>query len=82
MGRHAGPLLILLLFALNLALPYTPLGRRGSDAAVRHDVPGAAGAIGERLPDFELPDLDGRPLRLSDLRGHRVVLTFERSLDW
>jgi peroxiredoxin len=38
--------------------------------------------VGERLPDFELLDLEGEPVRLSDLRGHRVLLTFERSLDW
>jgi cytochrome oxidase Cu insertion factor (SCO1/SenC/PrrC family) len=25
-------------------------------------------------PDFTLPDLDGRPHRLSDLRGRRVLL--------
>jgi hypothetical protein len=82
MGRTLGSALILLLFALDVALPYTPLGRRGSEAAVRSDVAGAFGAVGERLPDFELPDLDGSYLRLSDLRGYRVVLTFERSLDW
>jgi hypothetical protein len=27
-----------------------------------------------QAPDFELPDLDGRPHRLSDLRGRRVFL--------
>ena len=81
MGRAAGAIGILLLLALNLALPYTA-GRRGSEAAVRMDAPGAVGRVGETLPDFELPDLDGEPVRLADFRGHRVVLTFERSLDW
>jgi cytochrome oxidase Cu insertion factor (SCO1/SenC/PrrC family) len=27
-------------------------------------------------PDFELPNQDGDPVRLSDLRGKRVVLYF------
>jgi thioredoxin-dependent peroxiredoxin len=31
---------------------------------------------GEQAPDFELPDQDGTPFRLSDLRGRRVVLYF------
>jgi thioredoxin-dependent peroxiredoxin len=31
---------------------------------------------GEKAPDFELQNQDGEPLRLSDLRGKRVVLYF------
>src|ERR687893_753325 len=31
---------------------------------------------GEQAPDFELPDQDGNVVRLSDLRGRRVVLYF------
>jgi peroxiredoxin Q/BCP len=31
---------------------------------------------GADAPDFELPDQDGTPVRLSDLRGRRVVLYF------
>jgi thioredoxin-dependent peroxiredoxin len=31
---------------------------------------------GADAPDFELPDQDGTPVRLSDLRGMRVVLYF------
>lgn len=34
-----------------------------------------AGALSTlQAPDFELPDLDGRPHRLSDYRGQRVFL--------
>lgn len=32
--------------------------------------------VGSRAPDFALADLDGRPLRLSDLRGRPVVVNF------
>jgi len=31
---------------------------------------------GEQPPDFELPDHDGTPVRLSELRGRPVVLYF------
>jgi peroxiredoxin Q/BCP len=31
---------------------------------------------GDQAPDFELPDQDGNPVRLSDLRGGKVVLYF------
>ena len=70
------------LVALAFLLPSTSIGRRGTEAAVRSDVPGAVGALGEVLPDFTLPDLAGVPVTLSDFRGKRVLLTFERSVDW
>jgi thioredoxin-dependent peroxiredoxin len=31
---------------------------------------------GQNAPDFELPDQDGNPVRLSALRGNRIVLYF------
>ncbi len=73
---------IVALLALDLFLPFTSLGRRGTEASARADVDGAVGAIGETLPDIALPNLEGDLVRLSDLRGHRVLLTFERSVDW
>jgi peroxiredoxin len=33
-------------------------------------------AIGQPLPAISLPDLDGKPHRLSDYRGRRVLLNF------
>ncbi|MCB0216306.1 MAG: thioredoxin-dependent thiol peroxidase [Chloroflexi bacterium] len=38
------------------------------------DQPGPA--IGEMAPDFSLPDEQGNPLRLSELRGRPVILYF------
>ncbi len=38
---------------------------------------GEAGTgVGQRAPDFTLVDLDGRAIRLSDLRGEPVLLNF------
>ena len=36
---------------------------------------------GQTAPDFELPDQDGNPVRLSDLRGGLVVLYFYPKAD-
>ena len=36
---------------------------------------------GQQAPDFELPDQDGNPVRLSDLRGGKVVLYFYPEAD-
>ena len=36
---------------------------------------------GATAPDFELPDQDGNALKLSDLRGRRVVLYFYPKAD-
>ena len=36
---------------------------------------------GEQAPDFELPDQDGNPVRLSALRGRPVVLYFYPKAD-
>jgi peroxiredoxin Q/BCP len=36
---------------------------------------------GEPAPDFELPDQDGRPLKLSDYRGTPVVVYFYPKAD-
>lgn len=33
-------------------------------------------AEGNKAPDFELLDQDGKPVRLSDFRGQTVVLYF------
>ena len=71
-----------LFFVLNAMLPSTDIGRRGNEAAARAEVSGVAEQVGRPLADFTLQDIEGEPVRLADLRGHRVLLTFERSVDW
>jgi peroxiredoxin Q/BCP len=36
---------------------------------------------GDTAPDFQLPHQDGRPVRLSDFRGQRVVVYFYPKAD-
>jgi cytochrome oxidase Cu insertion factor (SCO1/SenC/PrrC family) len=80
--RWTATIVIAALFVLNLMLPGTSIGRRGNETQVRDEAPGVAASVGQVMPDFTLADLEGEPVRLSDLRGHRVLLTFERSVDW
>jgi thioredoxin-dependent peroxiredoxin len=37
--------------------------------------------VGQSAPDFELPDQNGEPVRLSDLRGQGAVLYFYPKAD-
>jgi cytochrome oxidase Cu insertion factor (SCO1/SenC/PrrC family) len=82
MLRWLATAVIAALLALVWGLPGTSLGRRGSDAELRADAVDAIPREGAALPDFELDDIDGVPVRLADFRGKRVLITFERSLDW
>jgi cytochrome oxidase Cu insertion factor (SCO1/SenC/PrrC family) len=82
MMRWVASVAIALLFVLNLLLPATDIGRRGTDTQVRADAEGAVGIVGQPLPELVLPDLEGQIVRLADLRGHPVLLIFERSVDW
>ncbi|HEY2216433.1 MAG TPA: redoxin domain-containing protein, partial [Solirubrobacteraceae bacterium] len=36
---------------------------------------------GDQAPDFELPDQDGRPVKLSNFRGQPVVVYFYPKAD-
>ncbi len=70
--------LILLVFLL----PGTSIGRRGAEAAVRQEATASTLAVGQPFPSLALQDIDGAELSWDRLRGQRVLLTFERSVDW
>ena len=80
--RWLATLVIALLFALNLWMPRSELGRRGTERTVRAHVPALAGLVGHALPDLAFEDLEGRVVRTADLLGHPLLLVFERSVDW
>jgi cytochrome oxidase Cu insertion factor (SCO1/SenC/PrrC family) len=80
--RGLATLAIALLLALDVALPYTPLGRRGSERAVCAHVAAAASWVGRALPPLAFEDAAGRTVRLGDLLGRPILLVFERSVDW
>ncbi len=82
MLRWLATAVIVALLALDIWIPHTPLGRRGPEAQMRADVAGVAVRVGSLAPDLALRTLDGRPLSLADFRGHPLLVTFERSVDW
>ena len=69
------------LLTLNFLLPSMKVVARGPENLVRSDLVSEL-AIGGALPPLELMDLQGRTYTREDLLGHRVLLTFERSVDW
>jgi hypothetical protein len=79
--RGLGTLALLALLALNFMLPSTSIGRRGTEEAARSDFATSV-ALGRSLPPLELRGLDGRIYTREDLLGQRVLITFERSVDW
>lgn len=81
MLRWLATLGIAALLALHFALPVLPVAAQGPEAKQRSDAPSAA-ADGVPFPDVGLEDLEGNPVALSSFRGKRVLLTFERSVDW
>lgn len=79
--RGLASLALIGLLVLNAILPTTSIGRRGTETASRIDVESQV-EMGRLLPSFELTGFDGRQVTRADLLGHRVLMTFERSVDW
>ncbi|MDQ1435437.1 MAG: cytochrome c biosis protein CcmG, thiol:disulfide interchange protein DsbE [Actinomycetota bacterium] len=79
-GRRLSRGAIVALIVLSLAIPAGLLALilRNHDSSSPDPtiVAPTRARIGSVAPDFVLPDLDGKPLRLSSLRGRAVVLTF------
>ena len=72
----------LICLALLVVVAAISINYRGI-SELKADIPSAVGEVGGRLPDFTLPDVTGNPVTLSQFQGKgRVVLTFDRSVDW
>ena len=56
-------------------LPLLLLGAWGA-LVLSRDAGPAGASIGSEAPDFALADLDGNPIRLSELRGSPVIVNF------
>ena len=70
-GRMSAPMRKQLLFVIILAAS-------SAVAQQRLPAPQIASAEGRPAPDFNLQDQSGKALRLSSLRGSRVLLVFYR----
>ena len=58
-----------------------PLGHPARAGIPQGHIPGLA--VGDRLPDFELPDAHGQPVRFHEDRGKaKAVVVFFRSAVW
>ncbi len=79
--RGLASLVVVGLLALNMLLPTAAMTARGNENRVRQDFESQL-AIGRTLPELELFALDGRRVTRDDLLGRRVLITFERSVDW
>lgn len=80
--RSLASLVVLGLLALNFVLPTSDVLGRGTENLVRADFESNL-ALGGSLPaGLKLVGFDGREVTQEDLLGHRVLLTFERSVDW
>lgn len=84
--RCLATLALLALLGLNWMLPTHAMSARGADLQVRTDFDSNL-VMGKRLPPLELRAMSGvgleeRVYTREDLEGHRVLLTFERSVDW
>jgi hypothetical protein len=79
--RGLASLVVVGLFVLNLMMPTSQMGQRGAENLIREDVETHL-VIGQALPELSLFDLYGRRYSREDLLGHRVLITFERSVDW
>jgi thiol-disulfide isomerase/thioredoxin len=67
------PLILVFIAALVAAMLFAGIRMAHNKRA---NSPAKGQLIGNLAPDFELPELDGKKLKLSDLRGKAVLLNF------
>ena len=69
--------------AVTLAISLSGFSSWAAEARVAIDVASLGPQIGERVPDFALPDQAGRIQTLDSIRGpNGTMLLFHRSADW
>ena len=68
-------------FKPNQGTPGPPTNRAPGNAAPGPGRVSTRVAVGEKAPDFELTKIDGKPLRLSSLRGDWVMVWFVENRD-
>jgi peroxiredoxin len=78
----AGKIGVTLLCCYLLAVTFRIGGCYHPEERVRDDLPTAPPQVGERFPDFTLPDVSGVRISLADLAGRPALLVFVPSLDW
>ena len=77
-GRRMRRLMLLPLLVVLLAAQAQTQGNR-----TRVDVARLGPQVGERVPDFTLPDQTGKSQTLQSIMGRRgAMLVFVRSADW
>lgn len=68
---------------LGLALSKAETDAYNLYASVQNENPQSGPATGDKVPDFELKDQQGKSRRLADLTGPKgLLLCFVRSADW
>lgn len=77
-------LLVVCAACVTIAAAFQPtMGAQSSPRGVRIDVSKLGPQVGDRVPDFSLPDQDGAARTLRSVMGPRgAVLVFVRSTDW
>lgn len=68
--------IVLVVVAFTVAAMIYTTARRSRDAALGGEKLVAAENIGKAAPDFELSDLDGKMVKLSDFKGRPVLVNF------
>jgi hypothetical protein len=82
MKRHGVALCALSLVCV-LGIQSLAAGQASPPVRERIEVSKRGPQVGERVPDFSLPDQDGRVRTLQSLMGERgLMLVFLRSADW
>ena len=66
-----------------LALLFLPVGQQAGAPREKIDVSKLGPQVGERVPDFSLPDQAGKTRNLQSIMGPRgAMIVFYRSADW